>query len=218
MADLIGFGLRRAASAATTLWIASIIIFSVIHALPGEYADVFLGAQSTPEARARIVERFGLDQPVLTQYWSWLTAALGGEFGVSYLTQTPVAAEFAVRLPVTAQLAAMATVISIGIGLPLGIFGGYAAEGRLARTGHQVAHRPSAQAVLLCQLQLAEPDRTDDPSPRGQRQVLSIAASGKIQRSLHGLTLGHALARKAGQLSGAHPDRRGLARGAQARG
>jgi len=133
MAELTSFGLRRAASAGVTLWIVSIIIFAVIHALPGDYADVFLGAQATPEARARIVERFGLDDALIVQYWKWLSAALGGDFGISYVTQTPVAAEFAVRLPVTAQLAAMATVISLLVGLPFGIFGGYAAEGRPAR-------------------------------------------------------------------------------------
>jgi peptide/nickel transport system permease protein len=138
MTEILVFAGRRALSAAITLLFVSIIIFSVVHALPGDYADVFLGAQSTPEARVRIVERFGLDRSVFQQYLAWLRAAVRGDFGVSYLTQTPVAAEFATRLQVTAQLAAMATVLSVAIGLPLGIRGGYAAEGTFARTSSRL--------------------------------------------------------------------------------
>jgi peptide/nickel transport system permease protein len=128
MTEIIGFAGRRMLSAAITLWIVSIVIFAVIHALPGDYADVFLGAQSTPEARARIVQRFGLDRSIFAQYFGWLGAAVQGDFGVSYLSQRPVATEFAARLPVTAQLALSATVFAVMVGLPLGIRGGFAPE------------------------------------------------------------------------------------------
>jgi peptide/nickel transport system permease protein len=68
--------------------------------------------------------QFGLDQPLPVQYLRWLGSAVSGDFGQSLVTQKPVAEEFAVRLPITATIAVLATLIAIGIGLPWGIAGG----------------------------------------------------------------------------------------------
>jgi peptide/nickel transport system permease protein len=124
MTDILRFMARRLASAAVTLLLVSVLIFGAIHGLPGGYADVFLGAQSTPQAKAQIEEKFGLNRPIPIQYWKWISAAAQGDFGVSLSTQQPVAREFAVRLPVTAQLAVMATTIALIVGLPFGVVGG----------------------------------------------------------------------------------------------
>lgn len=136
--DFIGFCVRRTASAVATLLLASMLIFAAAHALPGGYADVFLGAQATPEAKARIEARFGLDRPAPERYAAWLGAAVAGDFGVSYVTQKPVAEEFAARLPVTAQIATVALIIAVAIGLPLGVAGGYAREGARARVASRL--------------------------------------------------------------------------------
>ena len=124
MGDIIGFAVRRLASAFVTLFIVSLVIFSAVHALPGGYADVFLGAHPTEAAKARVEAQFGLDQPLPVQYLRWLGATLSGDFGTSLVTQKPVAEEFATRLPVTATIAVLATLMAVGIGLPLGIAGG----------------------------------------------------------------------------------------------
>lgn len=117
---------QRLVSAAVTLFLVSLIIFAAVHALPGGYADVFLGSHPTPEAKARIEEQFGLNAPLPAQYLRWLGAAARGDFGVSLVTQKPVAEEFALRLPVTGGIALLATLFAVGIGIPAGILGGLA--------------------------------------------------------------------------------------------
>lgn len=124
MTGFLVFASRRIASTILTLLLVTIVVFGAIHWLPGSYADVFLGAHPTPQAKARIEETFGLDQPLPVQYVKWISAAARGDFGVSLVTQKPVAEEFGLRIPVTAQLAAMATVIAVVFGIPLGIVGG----------------------------------------------------------------------------------------------
>lgn len=133
MSEVFGYIGRRVVSALTTLVIVSLIIFSAVHALPGGYADVFLGAHSTPEAKARIEAQFGLDQPLPVQYVRWLGSAMRADFGTSLVTQKPVSQEFAARLPVTATIAVLATAIAILVGLPVGLVGGLAQQSRLAR-------------------------------------------------------------------------------------
>jgi peptide/nickel transport system permease protein len=120
----MAFILGRAASAAATLLLSSLLIFAAIHALPGGYADVFLGAYATPEAKARIERRFGLNDPLPAQYVKWLGAAVHGDFGVSLVTQTPVGEEFAARLPVTSSIAALAAALALMIGAPAGLLAG----------------------------------------------------------------------------------------------
>jgi len=143
MGGVIGFAGRRAASALVTLFIVSLVIFSAVHALPGGYADVFLGAHPTEAAKARVEAQFGLDQPLPVQYLLWLGSALSGDFGQSLVTQKPVAEEFAVPLPVTATIAVLATLIAVGVGLPWGIAGGTrtgAGRGRItSRLGSAIA-------------------------------------------------------------------------------
>lgn len=87
---------------------------------------MFLGAQPTPQAKARIEERFGLNQPLPVQYLKWLMSAAQGDLGTSLVTQRLVAEEFGLRLPVTATLALMATALALVVGIPLGILGGLA--------------------------------------------------------------------------------------------
>jgi peptide/nickel transport system permease protein len=124
MSESLAFVLRRAASAVATLVLSSLIIFAAIHALPGGYADVFLGAYATPEAKARIERQFGLNDPLPAQYAKWLKAAAQGDFGVSLVTQKPVAEEFAARLPVTATIATLAAALALLIGAPAGLLAG----------------------------------------------------------------------------------------------
>jgi peptide/nickel transport system permease protein len=133
MKGIARFAARRLMSAAVTLWLVSILIFTAIHGLPGGYADVFLGAQSTPQTKAQIEQKFGLDRPIPIQYWKWISAAAYGDFGVSLSTQQPVGGEFVARLPVTAQLAVMATAMALVVGLPLGLIGGLVDRPRALR-------------------------------------------------------------------------------------
>jgi peptide/nickel transport system permease protein len=119
---LFSWWLKRVVSAAATLLGVSILIFTAVRLMPGGFAETILGPFATDEQKAALAARYGLDQSVLVQYWHWLSAALGGDFGTSMISREPVAGELVARLPVTGQLTVMAVLAAVFIGVPLGIF------------------------------------------------------------------------------------------------
>jgi peptide/nickel transport system permease protein len=116
--------LPKFAVAAITLLGVSALVFLSLRLIPGGYADVLLGPFVTPEARAMIAARYGLDQPLALQYLSWLGALMQGDLGISMVTRGPVLDEFLRRAPVTLELALIAMVFALAAGLPLGILAG----------------------------------------------------------------------------------------------
>ena len=130
--------LLRTSTAAITIVGVSVLVFAAIHLVPGRYEDILLGPFGTPELRAAIAERFGLDRTLPEQYLRWLGAALTGDLGTSLTTRQPVLAELARRAPVTAQLAAMATGFTILVGLPLGIVSAVGASRRGVRAASRL--------------------------------------------------------------------------------
>lgn len=121
----------RLLSAVIVLLGASILIFAAVRSLPGDFAQIVLGPLSNDEAREQLRQSFGFDRSLPEQYLLWLGNAARGDFGLSLASQAPVLDELAARLPVTALLAAMAMLITIAIGLPLGVYAGtHAASGR----------------------------------------------------------------------------------------
>ncbi len=127
---LIAYLLPRIAAALITILGVSVLVFLALRLIPGGYADILLGPFVTPEARATIAERYGLDQPVVLQYFHWLVSLLQGDFGVSMVTRKPVLDEFLRRAPVTIELAMIALVVALSFGLPLGIASGTAGRSR----------------------------------------------------------------------------------------
>ncbi len=77
------FVAARFASAVLTLLGVSILVFIAIHLIPGSYEGVMLGPEARPEARARVREKYGLDDPLPEQYMRWLLALLGGDMGIA---------------------------------------------------------------------------------------------------------------------------------------
>ncbi len=114
----------RLLSALIVLLGASALIFLALRSLPGDLALLLAGPFSTQEARDAVTVTFGLDRPLYEQYVIWLSAAVRGDFGVSVASQQPVIDEVMTRLPVTGLLAAMAMIITIGVGVPLGVYAG----------------------------------------------------------------------------------------------
>lgn len=106
-----------------TLLGMSMLIFGAMHLIPGSYVDVLLGVGQdiTEEQRQQIVQQYGLDQPVPVQYAKWLGNVLTGDFGTSLKSGNSVASEILSRLPVTLELAALATVVSLLLAVPAGI-------------------------------------------------------------------------------------------------
>lgn len=118
---MIAFLVRRLAGFALTLLLAAAAIFFLLDLLPGDPARFLLGITASPEAVANLRLQLGLEAPPLERFGQWLWGMLHGNLGVSYTQQAPVASLIAGRLAVTLPLTIAAMVISVAIGLPLGI-------------------------------------------------------------------------------------------------
>ena len=118
MLQLIG---RRLLATVPLLLAVSVVVFSFVHALPGDPAVLFLGEEATPENLARFRAKLGFDRPLIVQYGEWLGRAVQGDLGRSIRTNQPVVQAIVERLPVTLRLIAFSMVISLCIAVPLGI-------------------------------------------------------------------------------------------------
>ena len=116
------FLIRRCAQAVVVLVLVSIIVFGLLHLLPGGPARAILGTHATPTTIAAFNKANGLDQPVPAQYWHWLTGVLSGNLGFSYQQNQTVAALLANRIPKTAFLAGVSVVLAVLIAVPLGLY------------------------------------------------------------------------------------------------
>jgi peptide/nickel transport system permease protein len=118
MLQLIG---RRLLATVPLLLAVSVVVFSFVHALPGDPAVLFLGEEATTENLARFRARLGFDRPLIVQYGDWLGRALQGDLGRSIRTNQPVVQAIVERLPMTLRLIGFSMVISLAIAVPLGI-------------------------------------------------------------------------------------------------
>jgi peptide/nickel transport system permease protein len=116
------FLLRRCAQAIVVLILVSVIVFCLLHLLPGGPARAILGVHATPTAVAAFNQQNGLDSPLPIQYWDWLTGVLSGNLGFSYVQNESVASLLAQRLPKTAFLAGISVVLAVLIAVPVGFF------------------------------------------------------------------------------------------------
>jgi ABC-type dipeptide/oligopeptide/nickel transport system permease component len=113
---------RRLVSFVPTVFLASIIIFSIIQLAPGDPAQMRLGMQATPaEVQAERV-RLGLDRPRVVRYFSWLSDVAHLRLGDSYTTNRPVVTMVFDAFPNTLKLTVVALILSILIGFPMGIY------------------------------------------------------------------------------------------------
>ena len=114
--------LGRVAQAVPTLLIVSILVFLLQQLMPGDPAVVLAGEErGDPRVIAQIRSELHLDQSLPRQYMIWIGHALHGNLGRSWRIQQPVATLIEEKLPVTAQLAGMAFLIAVGIGVPAGV-------------------------------------------------------------------------------------------------
>jgi peptide/nickel transport system permease protein len=112
---------RRLGVFVVSLFGASLLIFGVTNALPGDVAQVLLGTDATPEAVAQLRAQLGLDRPLPVQYLNWIGGILVGDFGHSHLNGQPVLALLAPRLAVTLWLVLFGLVGSLLIAVPAGM-------------------------------------------------------------------------------------------------
>ncbi|MBI3979534.1 MAG: ABC transporter permease [Chloroflexi bacterium] len=114
---------RRIVAVLPVLFGVSVAVFLMIRLVPGDVVDVILGSEAaaSPEQRAEMRQRFGLDRPLAVQYADWVGRLLVGDFGKTARAGRPVLPDVLARLPVTIQLTGTAMAISLVIAVPLGI-------------------------------------------------------------------------------------------------
>ena len=112
---------KRLLVAIPTILIISVFVFSLQKLLPGDPVLVMAGEDRDPQTLALLREQYHLNDPIPVQYAAWLGSALQGDLGNSLRTNQPVLRLIAQKLPATIQLAVMAMVIAISIGIPMGI-------------------------------------------------------------------------------------------------
>lgn len=118
---MAGFVIRRTLQMLVALLGVSLVVFALIHFVPGDPVRIALGTRFDQELYDQLVVRAGLDQPLLVQYFDWLTSALTGDMGVSFRSGRPVTEMVVERLPATMSLAVMALVIALAVSIPAGI-------------------------------------------------------------------------------------------------
>jgi len=114
--------LRRVALAVPTLFLVSVIVFAMMRLMPGDVATRMVEGHAYAPTLEALRKDLGLDRPVHVQYLEWVGAiVLKGDFGRSYWTRQPIWEEFVRRFPVTLELAALTILISVVIGIAVGI-------------------------------------------------------------------------------------------------
>lgn len=105
-----------------TLFLASILIFLLMRAIPGDPAQIALGVNATPEAVAALAAQLGTDRPLIAQYFSWVGGLLSGDFGTSLTSRTDISPLVIDRTQVSLILCGTAMAASLLIALPLGVW------------------------------------------------------------------------------------------------
>ena len=118
---MLNFLGKRLLQLIPTLFFVSVIIFSLQQLLPGDPATIMAGEDRDPEVIAQIRHQYRLDQPIPVQYIYWVKGVFSGDLGESMRIHVPVLDLIAQKLPVTIQLAAMAFIIALVIGVGAGV-------------------------------------------------------------------------------------------------
>jgi peptide/nickel transport system permease protein len=112
---------RRLLVMLPTLVLVSMFVFALQQLLPGDPAEAMAGEERDPQVIEYLRAKYRLDQPIPVQYAYWLGSILQGDFGQSIRTQLPIGEMILQKLPITIQLAVMAMLVAILIGIPAGI-------------------------------------------------------------------------------------------------
>ncbi|MFV0431352.1 MAG: ABC transporter permease subunit [Alphaproteobacteria bacterium] len=117
------FIIKRLAQGFITLIGVTIIVFLLVKALPGDPLEIRAGERGlSPERHAQLSAQYGLDKPLIVQYFRYLKDLSHGDFGTSFKSYEPVLSEFLARFPATVELTFAAMIIAIFLGIPAGIW------------------------------------------------------------------------------------------------
>ena len=118
---------NRVGGAVVTLIGVGVVVFILLRVVPGDPVAMMISPGASPKDIAALKAHYGLDTPILTQFWIWAKAVITGDFGISITLHLPVTDVLASRLPATIELAFAALIVAVLLG------GGIAIAGTLAR-------------------------------------------------------------------------------------
>ncbi len=113
--------LRRIVQLVIVSFIISVLVFLLVHLLPGDPATVILGPNDTPHNRQVLLEQMGLNKPLIQQYFTWLGAVFDGNLGQSYLDHEPVTHILKTGVPIDLELIIISQVLAFAIAIPLAL-------------------------------------------------------------------------------------------------
>ena len=128
---ILRFVARRLLYSAVVMFGVLVVVFALVHLVPGDPVRIALGTRYTPEAYEALRAASGLDRPLVSQFFGYIGSALTGDLGVSFRNGDPVTVTLLERLPATLSLGLAGIVIALAIALPAGIYAALR-EGRLS--------------------------------------------------------------------------------------
>src|SRR3990167_6188523 len=114
---MFGFLLRRMGMVVPTFFGVTLLVFSLIHLIPGNPVEALSGERGMDPARyLRLMHEFGFDRPLYVQYFDYVYKVLKGDFGLSLITHEPVLKEFMTLFPATVELSFCAILLALAVG------------------------------------------------------------------------------------------------------
>jgi len=130
---MLAFLFRRLGQGLLVVAVMATLVFVGVYAL-GNPIDILISPEADQLEREQAIARLGLDKPFWMQFWLFLVHALSGDLGKSFVHGVPAAELIFSRMPATLELAGVALVLSIGLGIPLGLLAGLAPKSFLSRS------------------------------------------------------------------------------------
>ncbi|KMO71596.1 Glutathione transport system permease protein GsiC [Mycolicibacterium chlorophenolicum] len=128
---ILRFVARRVLYSLVVLVGVTVVVFALVHLVPGDPVRIALGTRYTPEAYDALRTASGLDRPIVSQFFGYVGSALTGDLGVSFRNGDPVTVTLLERLPATLSLGLAGIVIALAIALPAGTYSALR-EGRIS--------------------------------------------------------------------------------------
>ncbi len=130
---MLAFMIRRIFQSIIVMLVVALLSF-LLFRFVGDPVNQMVGIETTPEQREALRERLGLNDPVLFQFWHFVSNAAQLDFGTSYQFKQPVIEMIGKRAPATLELSIISVIFSIIIGIPMGVYAGLKRESWLSKT------------------------------------------------------------------------------------
>ena len=124
---MLGYFVRRLLATIPVIGMVAFFVFALLYLTPGDPAAVIAGDIATVADIERIRHQLGLDQPLLTRFWSWASAVLHGDLGISIFTNLPVTQLIGQRVEPTLSLALCTLIVAVLVAVPIGVIAAWKA-------------------------------------------------------------------------------------------